>query len=117
LGVDDTVGAEACGQDLLNLGLGGTVEAGAELREKFDDLSIGVALDGIEGPDSREILLPAEMLAVDLAQISNEEGIFVTRLTHLMINGLHALVESLTNELFRVNQAMLLKRSLKKGFL
>jgi hypothetical protein len=46
LGVDDAVGAEACGQDLLNLGLGGTVEAGAELRQKLDDLSIGVALNG-----------------------------------------------------------------------
>ncbi|KAI6762718.1 hypothetical protein HG530_008698 [Fusarium avenaceum] len=119
LGVDDTVRAEACGQDLLNLGLGGTIEAGAELRKKLDDLSIGVALDGwcTEGPDSREILLPAEMLAIDLAQVSNEEGIFVAGLTHLMINGFHTLVESLTDELFWVNQAMLLKRSLKKGFL
>jgi alpha-N-acetylglucosamine transferase len=71
----------------------------------------------IEGPDSREILLPAEMLAVDLAQVGNEEGIFVARLTHLMVNGLHALVESLTNELLWINQTMLLKSSLKKGFL
>jgi len=32
LGVDDAVWAKSCGQDLLNLGLGGTIEAGSELR-------------------------------------------------------------------------------------
>ena len=53
------------------------------------------------------------MLAVDLAEVGNEEGIFVTRLTHLMVNGLHALVESLTDELLGGNQVMLLKRFLK----
>lgn len=71
----------------------------------------------IEGPDPREILLPAKMLAVDLSEVSNEESIFVARLTHLMVNGLHALVESLTDELLWSNHAILLKRFLKQGFL
>jgi len=117
LGVDDAVGAKSCGQDLLNLGLGGTIEAGSELRQKLDDLRIGVALDGIEGPDPREILLPAKMLAVDLSEVSNEESIFVARLTHLMVNGLHALVESLADELLWGNHVMLLKRFPENGFL
>jgi hypothetical protein len=67
----------------------------------------------IEGPDSREILLPAKMLAVDLSEVSNEESVFVARLTHLMVNGLHTLVESLTDELLWSNHAILLKRLLK----
>jgi len=67
----------------------------------------------IERPDPREILLPAEMLAVDLAEVGNEESIFITRLTHLMVNGLHTLVESLTDELLGGNQVMLHKRFLK----
>lgn len=71
----------------------------------------------IEGPDPREILLPAKMLAVDLSEVSNEESILVARLTHLMVNGLHALVESLADELLWSNHAILLKRFLKQGFL
>jgi hypothetical protein len=71
----------------------------------------------IEGPDSREILLPAKMLAVDLAEVGNEESIFIARLTHLMVNGLHALVESLADELLWGNHVMLLKRFPENGFL
>lgn len=46
LGVDDAVRAKSQGKDLLDLGLGGAIEAGTKLGEELDDLGVGVALDG-----------------------------------------------------------------------
>lgn len=45
LRVDDAGGVDAHLEDLLDLGLGGTVEAGSELGEEADDFGVGVALD------------------------------------------------------------------------
>lgn len=53
------------------------------------------------------------MLAVNIAKVSDEEGIFITRFTHLMVDGFHAPVESLANQLLGVNQSILLERILK----
>lgn len=49
LGVDDAVGAEAHAENLFDLCLGGTVEAGTKLREELDDLGVRVAFDGLNG--------------------------------------------------------------------
>lgn len=46
LGVDDALRVGAHGQDLLNLGLGSAVEAGAKLGKEAEDLGVRVALDG-----------------------------------------------------------------------
>lgn len=45
LSIDDTVGAGSHGQDLLNLRLGGTVEARAKLAKELEHLGIRVAFD------------------------------------------------------------------------
>lgn len=55
------------------------------------------------------------MLAVDLAEVRDEEGVFIARVAHLMVDGLDTLVESLANELLWSNHAMLLKRFLVDG--
>lgn len=45
LGIDDALGAETELQDLLDFGLGGTIEASSKCCEKLDNLDIRVALD------------------------------------------------------------------------
>lgn len=67
LGVDDAVGARSHGEDLVDLGFGSAIEACAKLGKQAKDLGVGVALNGVEGADARQILLPAKVLAVDLA--------------------------------------------------
>lgn len=39
------------------------------------------------------------MLAVDLSEISDVEGVFVAGLAELVVDGLHTLVEGITNQL------------------
>ena len=46
LRVDNPAGINAHLQDLFNFGLGGTVKASAEGRQKSDDLRIGITLNG-----------------------------------------------------------------------
>lgn len=45
LGIDDAIGGAAQGEDLINLGLGSAVEAGAEGRKETKDHGVGVAFD------------------------------------------------------------------------
>lgn len=108
LGIDDAVGAGTHGENLFNLALGGAVEAGAQLGEQAEDLGVGVALDGVEGANAREILLPAEVLAVDFAKISNKEGVFVAGIAHFVVDGLNALVKSFSNQLFCDSRAIMM---------
>lgn len=128
LGIDDTLGLGADGQDLLDLRLGGAVEAGAELGKEPDDLGVRVALDSwamsvkfrlgvqqrrrrtVEGLDAGQVLLPAEVLAVDLAEVCHEEGVLVAGVTHLVVDGDDALVESVADQLLGVHGAMLRNR-------
>ncbi len=70
----------------------------------------------IKGLDARQIRLPAEMLTVDIAQISDEERILITRVAHLVVHGLHTAVESVANQLLGVDDAMIQIRSVMKRF-
>ena len=84
LSINDAVRAETKLQNFLNLSLGGTIETSAERGKELDDLNVRVALDGytcvtpcsccgpvikltVEGSNAREVLLPAEVLAIDFA--------------------------------------------------
>jgi hypothetical protein len=57
--------------------------------------------------DPRQILLPAHMLTVDLAQVGDEEGILVAGIAGVWINGLNAALQSLPNQLFGYASAMM----------
>jgi hypothetical protein len=59
------------------------------------------------------------MLAVDLAEVRNVEGVLVARLTKLMVDGLDALVKGLTNQLLGIYDAILdgMNLRLHKGHL
>jgi hypothetical protein len=91
---------------LLNLCLGGTVEASAQLREKAQDLRVWVALYGIVRLDASQMLLPALMLAVDLAQVGDEEGVLFAIVACVVINALHAGLEGFPDQLLSVPSAM-----------
>lgn len=49
--------------------------------------------------DTAQMLLPAEMLAVDLAQVGDEEGVLVPYATFIVVNGLDAGLEGVPNQL------------------
>lgn len=117
LSIDDSLRAGSHRKHLLNLSLGGAIKAGAEFSQKAEDVRVRVALDRclilvtvarlgqksyqkqltVERLDSGEILLPSEMLTIDLAKVSDEEGILITRFTELMVNRLCTFVKSLAN--------------------
>jgi len=101
LGEDDAGGIDAHFEDLLDLGFGGTVEAGAKGGEEAKDLRVWIALDRIVWLDTRQIELPAQMLAIDFAQISYKEGILIADFAVLRINISNTLCESLPNQLVR----------------
>lgn len=117
LGIDDVVWAGTEAQDLFNLALGGAIKACAERSKKLKDPGVRVTLDGIEGLDAGQVLLPAEMLAVNLTKVCYEEGIFFTGVAELMVNGPHALVEGLTDQLLRIDSNIVLKSAQILGFL
>jgi hypothetical protein len=68
---------------------------------RCDAEGAGVRRLTIEGTDARHILLPAKMLAVDLAKVSDEEGVFFARFAHLMVDSLDTFVKGFANELLR----------------
>lgn len=49
--------------------------------------------------DALQVLLPAQMLAVHVTHVGNEEGIFVASLTGVFVNVLYALLQCATNHL------------------
>jgi len=109
---------------LIDLGLGGTVEAIPEGGEQLQELGIRVALNScrgklwsaslsrpvstavgcreptIKGLDARKVPLPAQVLSIDLAEIGHEEGVLLSGLTVFRIDTLHALAESVSDQLF-----------------
>lgn len=52
------------------------------------------------GFDPSQVRLPAQMLAVDLAQIGYEEGVFVAHLADIVIDGLNTALQSLADQRF-----------------
>lgn len=71
----------------------------------------------IEGADTWQVLLPAKMLAVDLAKVGNEEGVFFAGFAHLMVDGLNTLVKGLADELLGVVGHSILQGRVQDGFL
>jgi len=67
LGVDDARRINAHGQDLLDLGLAGTVKTGTHLSQELKNAWVGVALHGVVRRDAREVGLPSHVLAVHVA--------------------------------------------------
>ena len=47
------------------------------------------------------------MLPIDLAEISNEEGIFITRLAGIMINIVDPILQSIANQMFGIIQSII----------
>jgi len=48
--------------------------------------------------DTAKMLLPAQVLAVDLAQVGYEEGVLVTCSADIVVNGLDTVLQSVRNE-------------------
>lgn len=69
---------------------------------------IGDGSHTIEGLHAWEIFLPSHMLAVDLAEIAHEERIFISRITRFMVNTLHTSAESIADQMFGYQGAILL---------
>lgn len=63
----------------------------------------------IKGPDTRKVQLPALILAVNLAQISNEKGILFAGEALAAINPVDALAQGLTDEVLRGHYSMLVE--------
>jgi hypothetical protein len=117
LGIDDVVGAGTEAKDLFNLSLGGAIKASAEGRKELEHLGVRVTLDGIEWLDAGEVLLPAEVLAVDLTKVCDKEGVFLAGVAELMVDGAHALAEGLADQLLRIESNIVLKSTQILGFL
>ena len=58
--------------------------------------------------DPRKVQFPAQMLAIDSADISNEECILITNLAGVSIYAVHTLFESLTDQVLCIVQSMIL---------
>lgn len=71
----------------------------------------------IEGPNAGQVLLPAHMLAIDVTEVSDEEGVFVTGLAHFMVDGLHTAVEGVANHLLGNGGAIVVDIVRKRGSL
>lgn len=57
--------------------------------------------------DTLQVLLPTQVLAVDLAHIGDEKGVFISCFTRVLINAGDALLQSVANHLFGDGQAIL----------
>lgn len=56
--------------------------------------------------DTSQVLLPAQVLAVDLAQVSDEESVLVADVTDVMIDSLDTALQSGANELLGIARAI-----------
>lgn len=54
-----------------------------------------------------QVLLPAEMLAVDLAKVGDEKGVFVAYIAGVMINSLDTAFQGRSNQLLGFPGAMI----------
>jgi hypothetical protein len=56
--------------------------------------------------DASEILLPAHVLAVDVAEVSNEKGILIADVAGVVVNSLDTALQSRANQLLGFPGAM-----------
>lgn len=61
--------------------------------------------------DAAQVLLPAKVLAVDLAQVSDEEGILVANVAGIRVNSLNTALQSLPSQLSGQRGAMIVGRT------
>lgn len=61
----------------------------------------------IEGLDTRQVELPAEMLSIDLAEVRHKEGVLVSGLAELIVDALDALAEGLADQLLGETQVLM----------
>lgn len=94
LGVDDARGVDTEAEDHINLSLGGAIKTGAHCSQQAQDLRVGVAFDGVVGLDAVEVLLPAQVLAVDVAHVGDEESVLFAGLASIFVDALHTLLQS-----------------------
>ena len=77
MGVDDFLGVDAHAEHGLHLNEAGAVEASAKRSQRLENQGVAVALDGVEGLDAGERLAPGNVLAVDIADVEEEEGLLL----------------------------------------
>ena len=116
LRVDDAGGVDADLENRLDLVFGSAVEAESELGHEAQDLGVWVTLDrcssvrnDIAGGqltgltivrlDASQVLLPSQVLTVDLAQVSDEESVLVADVTDVVVDSLDTALQSCANEL------------------
>jgi hypothetical protein len=107
LRVNDARRVNACTQDQFDLRLAGTVEARSEGSQQANDHWVRVALDSKVRDDAAQVFLPAQMLAVDVSKVGNEEGVFVSRLAVIGVNSLHMLLQRCSDHFFGKPDAIL----------
>jgi len=81
VGEDDLGGVDAHLENGVDLFLGGTVEAEAELCERLEELRVVVALHGIEGLNPGEQLFPPVNPAHGFTEVNGVEGLSVVSMT------------------------------------
>lgn len=65
--------------------------------------------------DASQVLLPAKVLTVDLAQVSDEEGVLVANVTEIVVDSLDTALQSCANELRGCTCAMVVNANNGRG--
>ena len=107
LSIDNTRRVNTLAQDKLNLRLAGTVEARSKSSQQANDHGIRVALDSKVRDDTTQMFLPAQVLAVDVSKVGDEEGVFITGLAVIGVDGLHMLLQRRADHFFGKLNAIL----------
>jgi len=98
VGIDDAGGSHTATQNLLDLGLAGTVKVDAKAGQGADDGSVGVALNGKEGLDTGQVGNPFLVLSDDGTEVNKVEGFFGVASTVLQLAG-NELLDGLADRL------------------
>lgn len=107
LRIDDAGRVNTRLQDHLNLRLAGAIKASSKGGQELNDHRVRVALDSKVRNDTSQVLLPAEVLAVDVSKVRDEEGILVASLAVISVDGLHVLLQGRSDHFFGKLRAML----------
>ena len=62
----------------------------------------------IERLDAGQVLLPAHVLAVNLSEVADKEGVLVTWVAGFMVDGFHALAKRIANHMFGQNSSIVM---------
>jgi len=84
--VDYPSGIDAKLEDSFDLTVGSTVEASAKPGKELQHVRVRVALDRVEGNDTRQSSHPTKVLAVDFGEIRDEEGVLSVGLAAMDVN-------------------------------